>query len=208
MARTKVVNTELTCRCCGRTFTHNRGLGNHIATSLGHPTLREYFVAFIDPSAGVCQCGEPTQFVSLVCGFRRFCGRACSCRSLFAGKERSGPRLRKPKGSRECEKCKARYQPDNGRQRWCLDCGPSPLARSRLHRYNLSDGEFKALLLKQNFKCALCENDAVFVDHCHATGIVRGILCPGCNTALNRVEIIGWTDRAHKYLEQNENLPL
>lgn len=201
MARTKVVNTELVCRYCEREFTHNRGLGNHIATAPGHPSLREYFLKYIDSTAGVCRCGNATEFISLVCGFRKYCARDCACRNLFGARERKGPRIRKPKDHKNCEKCGQAYAPDNGRQRWCLTCGPSPLARSRLHRYDLSQQEFEVLLQKQNGRCALCERDPLFIDHDHVTGVVRGILCPGCNTSLSRFEEHGWSMRASKYLE-------
>lgn len=52
---------------------------------------------------------------------------------------------------------------------------------------------------KQNKKCAICEKELElfidrkggFIDHCHKTNKVRGILCAYCNTLLGRVEKIG-----------------
>lgn len=45
------------------------------------------------------------------------------------------------------------------------------------------------MIAKQGFKCAACENgfDSTVranVDHCHVSGMVRGILCSNCNWAL------------------------
>ena len=43
------------------------------------------------------------------------------------------------------------------------------------------------LKAKQNNKCALClKEKELFVDHCHDTGNVRGLLCRECNTSLGK----------------------
>lgn len=48
----------------------------------------------------------------------------------------------------------------------------------------------KAVLEKQGGKCALCkEKPAVpCLDHCHSTGVNRGVLCRGCNALLGKIE--------------------
>jgi hypothetical protein len=56
-------------------------------------------------------------------------------------------------------------------------------------RYGISIERFEELLEQQGFKCGICDSklDAGFftaVDHCHETGLIRGILCSRCNTAL------------------------
>lgn len=43
------------------------------------------------------------------------------------------------------------------------------------------------LSLKQNHACAICGRimkDKLFIDHCHKTGKIRGLLCPTCNAGL------------------------
>lgn len=57
--------------------------------------------------------------------------------------------------------------------------------------YGLSVEAFDAMLIAQDGRCATCSvpfgpTRATFehVDHCHATGRVRGLLCPACNKAL------------------------
>ncbi len=48
------------------------------------------------------------------------------------------------------------------------------------------------LLAKQCGKCALCRRPAAkrtpCLDHCHSTGVVRGVLCRGCNALLGKIE--------------------
>ena len=53
-----------------------------------------------------------------------------------------------------------------------------------------------ALHNKQDKKCAICKKEIElfldrkggFIDHCHITGKVRGILCFPCNTLLGYIE--------------------
>jgi hypothetical protein len=58
-----------------------------------------------------------------------------------------------------------------------------------LHKYGLSKPDFDVLLNSQGGVCAICKKAdwnrrGPYVDHDHATGKVRGILCNKCNTAL------------------------
>lgn len=54
--------------------------------------------------------------------------------------------------------------------------------------YGLSVAEFNRILEAQNHCCAICSRKQrrrrLSVDHDHATGFVRAILCGPCNTAL------------------------
>ena len=57
--------------------------------------------------------------------------------------------------------------------------------------YGINYEEFQNLLSKQKGRCALCgcsgsgkNKDKFVVDHCHETGIVRGLLCWPCNIGL------------------------
>lgn len=59
--------------------------------------------------------------------------------------------------------------------------------RKRL--YGLSPAEYLSMLKGQGHKCAACcvafsRDNRPYVDHCHTTGRVRGILCQSCNTGL------------------------
>jgi Recombination endonuclease VII len=63
----------------------------------------------------------------------------------------------------------------------------SPVRRAQLKRYGITPAEYDALLAKQNGACAICRRrpkGRLCVDHCHVTGMVRGLLCKECNGAL------------------------
>jgi hypothetical protein len=58
-------------------------------------------------------------------------------------------------------------------------------------RYGLSIEQYNTLLDSQNGLCAVCQSknadgrwDTFAVDHDHSTGLVRGLLCNGCNRAI------------------------
>lgn len=64
-----------------------------------------------------------------------------------------------------------------------------------LKKYNITSVEYKQLLEKQNGVCAICLNPErqqnrafLAVDHCHATGKVRGLLCSNCNRAIGLLD--------------------
>lgn len=52
--------------------------------------------------------------------------------------------------------------------------------------YGITRRDFIQMREQQKGQCAIChrENGAMFVDHCHETGRVRGLLCDACNSAL------------------------
>jgi hypothetical protein len=54
-------------------------------------------------------------------------------------------------------------------------------------RYGISRDDFAAMLEAQNHACGICRRAfqrTAHVDHCHITGLVRGLLCSSCNTGL------------------------
>jgi hypothetical protein len=59
----------------------------------------------------------------------------------------------------------------------------------QLKKYGLSLADYRAILDRQDGKCAICRDDLkgdknTHVDHCHSTGVVRGVLCNRCNLAV------------------------
>lgn len=62
--------------------------------------------------------------------------------------------------------------------------------KHRPHTATLADRH--ALLLEQGGRCAICQvqprlSDALVVDHNHATGETRGLLCSSCNTGIGHL---------------------
>lgn len=57
-------------------------------------------------------------------------------------------------------------------------------------KYGLTEESYEVLLVSQGSKCKICGAPAnlfvkpLYIDHCHTTGKVRGLLCSQCNTGL------------------------
>jgi len=59
-----------------------------------------------------------------------------------------------------------------------------------LKTYNLTPESFELLKEKQNGVCGVCEKETegnLYVDHCHKTGEVRGLLCNTCNSGIGKL---------------------
>lgn len=61
--------------------------------------------------------------------------------------------------------------------------------KNRLLRYGITVNEYHTMLLSQKNKCLICkEEKELLVDHCHETGIVRGLVCHLCNTGIGMLK--------------------
>lgn len=78
---------------------------------------------------------------------------------------------------------------------------PGPIAASRWKshlksRHRMTPADYDDLLRLQDGRCAICEAPEVncgrrrrlYVDHDHATGTVRGLLCQQCNVLLGNAQ--------------------
>jgi hypothetical protein len=75
-------------------------------------------------------------------------------------------------------------------------------------RYNITLEDYNKILENQGSKCAICKTNQLdlstklHVDHCHTTGIVRGLLCYNCNSGLGRFkDNINFLNTAINYLK-------
>ena len=95
---------------------------------------------------------------------------------------------------RMAHRCRACRSVD-GRERYAKNPG-----RIRnylwLTKYQITPADYKLLLDKQGGVCGICQQPEMStykgtrrllaVDHNHASGIVRGLLCANCNTGLGK----------------------
>ncbi|HHC1760061.1 TPA: endonuclease VII domain-containing protein [Klebsiella pneumoniae] len=80
---------------------------------------------------------------------------------------------------------KERYGVNEDRDRW----------RHIKRKYGISKEEYVEMLDSQGGRCAICGDEPgeryshqLHVDHCHASGKVRGLLCRGCNHMLGVIK--------------------
>lgn len=113
------------------------------------------------------------------------------------------------------------FRPDpsrpDGRSLRCREClrvtvgrrkARATQRRSRIKvTYGVTGDEYEALLAAQGGVCAICKGRRSYnlaVDHCHATGEVRGLLCRQCNNRLLPTvrDDVGLLRRAIDYLTE------
>lgn len=97
---------------------------------------------------------------------------------------------------RECSRCKKMLSLNQfnkhgggtaylGIHPYCKTCSAE---RELIRKYGLTLEDKARMYQKQNSSCAICQEPTnlkdIVVDHCHTTGIVRGLLCNHCNKAL------------------------
>lgn len=71
--------------------------------------------------------------------------------------------------------------------------------------YGLTRAQHDEMVSRQDGLCAICaESRPLKVDHCHATGRVRALLCGPCNTALGAFrDQPALLERAARYLREH-----
>lgn len=81
-------------------------------------------------------------------------------------------------------------------------------------QYGLSWDDFQKIVSTQGGACPICKNQLDFnanrrvhIDHDHATGKVRGVLCNWCNSGLGRFkDNARWLDAAAQYIRLHTTL--
>lgn len=74
--------------------------------------------------------------------------------------------------------------------------------------YGIDIKQYNEMVKSQDYRCAICglyqtEKRLLVVDHCHDTGVIRGLLCHNCNVALgNFKDNVQSLENAIDYLKQ------
>ena len=103
-----------------------------------------------------------------------------------------------------CRGCGKTFQPNSTRHWTCPECSETSSLKTRVYRYGAAGLVIKALMGERDGLCVLCDRPGTDIDHDHATGKVRGWLCPGCNMSLNRLELEGWLELALEYVKRGK----
>jgi hypothetical protein len=133
------------------------------------------------------------------------CGLPMSRRSQLCVNCAAGARTalrdsRDASATRTCAKC-GRTQPTEAfpkkgkthhgsdRYSYCRPCTSEYQRVNKLRTiFNLTEEDYEAMLAYQNGKCAICVRppgkNRLAVDHEHATGLIRGLVCWSCNRGL------------------------
>lgn len=87
---------------------------------------------------------------------------------------------------------------DNNRTKAWYRANPDRVKNKSLARFGITIEDFNAMFVNQNGCCKICKNMLLKdrntqVDHCHTTGLVRGLLCHTCNTKL------GWFEHSQNW---------
>lgn len=105
-----------------------------------------------------------------------------------------------------------------GTKNWYRD-NPEKAKSQRLKRYGIDLDGYNALRVKQKYCCSICglhetkvsqgraktPDTALHVDHDHATGKVRGLLCTNCNIILGKCyDKIDTLKKAIQYLKDTQ----
>ena len=101
---------------------------------------------------------------------------------------------------KECDHARVRvYHKDNKAK-----VTKRQLISHRRRLYGLNEEEYNNMILSQNNLCAICNKPSdktLHIDHDHATGRVRGLLCHTCNTGIGMLqEDVVVLNRAIEYL--------
>jgi|SRR5690625_3806251 len=99
---------------------------------------------------------------------------------------------------KECRTCEETFTPTTPAQLYCTaECRGKTAYYER--NYGITEKQLREMYEKQEHRCYICRSEGFIigknghseklaVDHCHATGTVRSLLCHNCNRALGLLQ--------------------
>lgn len=173
--------------------------------------------------AGCPECASRSVVFCTVCkghrppeSFRVQSGRVMSFCIMCDNKRR-----RSPAEPRQCVVCDREFLRARKDQKICGDSScKAEYSRSKAREksfaeYGITEQDYRSMFAAQEGRCAICgttnpgvpkrpQSDRLSVDHDHATGKVRGLLCQPCNSAIGRFRDDPETMRsAARYIEKH-----
>ena len=88
----------------------------------------------------------------------------------------------------------------------CETCVTRKKKNSAKHEYGALPARIAKAIESGEMTCEICGRDAIVIDHEHATGRIRGMLCKSCNGKVGLVEARAGAVIAYimRYAESNE----
>ena len=145
------------------------------------------------------ECGIPLTSVSFIAWLRK---HGVEIRSNGSGKRTI------------CKRCNTSFVSTQGSQVYCPDCGAKPKDRHNILRHGITDEQYALLLERSSGCCELCGFKpeegwkALAIDHDHATGLIRGLLCRTCNLTMGYLDNSEWMTKALAYQSANHMQPV
>ena len=127
----------------------------------------------------------------------KYCCQVCASYESALIRKARGEVLGNVPSMKECEHCGAVTST------WKTSCAVCRKIEQDIRRYGLTITQYYDMVKQQNGLCNICGVDRCntgrryAVDHDHATGRVRGLLCFDCNTRL------GWYDRNKEAIDRH-----
>ena len=130
--------------------------------------------------------------------------KCLKCEQSKAVSEYNRDRTRKDGLAPWCRDCKHAYNRETKERRTAFGRNPGQKDRELRTHYGIGLDEYKAMYKKQRGRCIICgKKTKLVVDHNHATGKVRGLLCGACNRAIGAGDELPETfRRIANYLEE------
>jgi hypothetical protein len=169
------------------------------------------YSSFMEPSKKCPDCGETKPLAEFSRNAARPDGLQFYCKSCYSARAartyrdrqvRKGKVVRErvevPPGHKYCRRCDTikplsewhkNVRQSDGLTSYCKTCRREIGRLGHLKRtFGLAPEDLAALIEAQAGTCAICDGPPQHIDHDHATGKVRGVLCGPCNMGLGQFQ--------------------